>query len=543
VVTLAELRACGPAAQSIAALAVDASVAPDACGLPRSVAIAAFWPLVAAAQGDVARIVASRAVTVRRADDDGVPVGLRAHLVDGAAVRVHPLVAAALADGRALHDVAVRGLWSDVAVADRAAMAPWRMPADEAPTVTAGARLGLWTLTRDGAVDDARVYASADELMAAWEHAVVAHDAVVRARVDGRRRETTAGRVWLWQALPAGLRFAVVDRAIDATALPAVIAALCAALDAEARWRMLAALDDAGSRWLARSGLSVCLDDLRPSDASDAAMTEARQRVREVCASFAEGLITDGERYSKVVDLWAGAAVRCERAHDDPRGREVLTAWRRAAVLSTARHARQLTDHYGLVASPAQQVHERPVLGSAARGFDAHDAALRATMERTDALRTAARLDDTRAVVRALSRTLARQRVTVDDCGTTRGAMVCPWTYDERDRLGVTDPPHGRWTAGRVLAEDLRWGDGALIAAAGTMLDAAALLILRDARIDAVRLRSPRGCEATGGVCARCWGLDETGAFPAVGAAVGAKALLTLWRCLARATVRTFHIC
>jgi DNA-directed RNA polymerase subunit beta' len=542
-VSLAELRASGPAAESVASLVVDADVAPDACGLPRSVALAVFWPLVVAEEGDIARIVASRAVTVRRADDDGVPVGLRAHLVDGGAVRVHPVVAAALADGRETHDVAVRGLWGDAAVSDRAAMAPWRMPVDRAPAISAGARLGLWMLTRDGAADDGRVYASDDELTAAWEGGLVAHDAAVRARIDGRRTTTTVGRVWLWRALPAGVRFATVDRAIDAATLTTVLEELCAGLDGEARWRMLAALDDAGSRWLARSGFSVGFDDLRAGDAVTAEATEARRGVGEVLASYADGLITHGERYNKVVDLWARAAARCSSAHEKPPGRDVLGAWRRAALLPTARDASRLVDGHGLVATPSQGVHERPVLGSPARGFDAHDAALLAMTERAEVIRSAARLDDARAVVRSLSGALVKQRVTVDDCGTKRGASVCPWTPEERDRLGASDPPEGRWTAGRVLAEDLRWGDGVLIAAAGTTLDAGALLLLRDARIDSVRLRSPRTCEAAGGVCARCWGLDDTGALPVVGDAVGAKALLTLRRLLGRATVTTFHIC
>lgn len=542
-VTLAELRASGPAAESVASLVVDAGVAPDACGLPRPVALVVFWPLVAAEQGDVARIVASRAVTVRRADDDGVPVGLRAQLVDGEAVRVHPAVAAALADGRETLDVAVRGLWGDAAVSDRAAMAPWRMPADRAPAISAGARLGLWTLTRDGAADDGRVYASDDELMAAWEGGLVAHDAAVRARIDGRRTTTTVGRVWLWRALPGGVRFATVDRAIDAAALTKVLDALCAGLDGEARWRMLAALDDAGSGWLARSGFSVGLDDLRAGDAATAEAAEARRGVREVLASYADGLITHGERYNKIVHLWAWAAERCSSAHREPSGRGVLGAWRRAALLPTARDASRLVDGHGLVAMPSQRAHERPVLGSPARGFDAHDAALLSMKERAEAIRAAARLDDARSVVRALSGALVSQRVTVDDCGTTRGAPVCPWTPEERDRLGASEAPEGRWTAGRVLAEDVRWGDGVLIAAAGTTLEAGALLLLRDAGIESVRLRSPRTCEAAGGVCARCWGLDDTGALPAVGDPVGAKALLALRRQLGRATVSTFHIC
>lgn len=543
VVALAELRAQGPAAESVAPLVVDADVPPDACGLPRSVAIGAFWPLVVAEEGDVARVTASRAVTVRRADEEGVPVALRAHLADGEAVRVHPTVAAVLADGRPLLDVAVRGLWSDGAVADRAAMAPWRAPAERPHALTAGARLGLWRLTREGAAGGARVFANAGELVAAWEHGVVAHDAVVHARIDDRRGATTAGRAWLWQALPPGVRFATIDRALDAAALATVVGELCAGLDDEARWQMLAALDDAGSRWLARSGLSVCIDDLRSSDGAAAAMAEATERVREIEALYADGLITHLERSNKVIDTWAAMAERCIRGIGEPSDRDVLSSWQRAAVLPTARRAMQLVDHHGLMAKPSQEVNERPALGSAARGFDPYDAALIAIAGRATAVRAAARLDDTRDLVGRLSPAFLKLRVTVEDCGTTRGAAVCPWTREGRDLFKMNGPPDARWTAGRVLAEDVRWGDGALIAAAGTMLDEGALLLLGDARVESVRLRSPRTCEAKGGVCARCWGLDETGAFPVEGEAVGAKALLALWRSLARTTTATFHIC
>ncbi len=537
VVTLAELRASGPAVESIASLVVDSAIAPDACGLPRSVAIAAFWPLVVAEEGDVARVVASRAVTVRRADEEGVSVGLRAQLVSGEAVRVHPMVAAVLADRRELHDVAVRGLWSDAAVADRAAMAPWRAPGDWPSKVTPGGRLGLAELTRDGAVDDARVYANDDELMAAWEQGLVAYDTLVPARIDGCRTTTTAGRVWLWRALPAGVRFAAVNWATEGTYLDPMIAGL----DAEARWRMLAALDDAGSRWLARTGLSVGMDDLRPSDTRQAAIDEVLTRVQQVTADRVSGVITDAEQYNKVVDTWAGVADRCARRFPRPGDRDLLSSWMRAEVLSRHR-ARGLVALYGLVADSSGVIRERPVLGSAASGFDAHDTALMAMSDRAEAVRALARLEDTRKLLGAISHTLRKQRVTVDDCGTTRGASVCPWSPDERNHFGWRHEPGGRWTARRLLAEDVRWGDGALIAAAGTLLDTAALLVMRDAGVEEVRVRSPRACEVTDGVCARCWGLDDSGAFPPVGEPVGAKALQTLWRRLTETPLRTFHV-
>lgn len=543
VATPDELRVGAPEGDVVAALVADTDVAPDACGLPRDVAIAVFWPLVVAARGDVARVLRARAATLRRADEDGAPVGLRTHLVAGGAVRVHPTVAVLLAGRRDSIDVAVRGLWSTGAAADRAAMAPWRAEADDrSPAIRPAAGLGLWELTRAREADRARVYASADELMMAWEQGLVAHDAVVPARVDGRRVDTTAGRVWLWRELPSGARFDAVDRAIDAVACAKVVGSLCAGLDAEARWRMLAALDDAGSRWLARSGLSVGMDDLRPDDSRDAELHAVREREREVCALYADGLITHAEQGMKIVDLWAGVADRRRRAYEDPRGRDVLASWRRAALLPMALHASRLVDCYGLVASPSDETLERPVLGSPAGGFDAHDAVMMAGMERAKAVRAAARLDDARMVTRALSRSLATLRVTIDDCGTGRGVAVCPWSPDERDRMGVNAPPEGRWTKGRVLAEDLRWGDGTLIAAAGSMLDATALRALHDAQVDRVRVRSPRTCEAPAGVCAQCWGAGE-GAFPTVGDAVGAKVLLTLRRLLPQAGVRTFHIC
>lgn len=528
----------------VAPVVSDEHIDPDACGLPLGVAVRAFAPLVALllsrgrppyapalVRAAAERALAGRHVLLRRAGRDGLPLALRPLLLPAAqegAVRLHPRVATLCADGAAMDAVVVRGLYGRQANAEAGRLAPWHVqslhPAPPLETrLDPRARVGLLLLTTAGA-ERPGAFASCDELLAAWEHGAVPHDALVIVRVGGQRRATTAGRALLWRELSCRVPFESVDRALCEAAAWRLAGELARDPSARARWAACAELERIGLAWASRTGCSLGMADLRPETPPlDAACAADLARL---AACHAEGEITDGERYNRLVDTWA---LELERrglrfGSGPPQGALGLLLLTR--VLPRPADARALIDSVGLIARRDGSLPERPVLGAPARGLDPHDMMLLATARRGAALHRFARGQQVRSVLLSAVRRLRGLRVITKDCGAPGPVRITALIHEGVVLRTVADRARGR-----VLAADALDEQGAPVLPAGTLLGAAACALLRSRQVPAVRVRSPRTCAAAGGVCALCYGADHQGddeTLAPVGAAVGLRGALTL---------------
>lgn len=552
-------------------MVADDDIDADAVGLPDTVALRAFAPLVGALLAHLAappyapalveaaltRALLGRRVLVRRAGRDGLPVALRPLLVPTGAVRLHPRVAALCADGAAMDAVVVRGLYSAAANAEARRLQPARVhalhpPEPPALRLDAQARLGLLLLTRARAAgpstDSVAVaieplrtgpapprFASEEALGYALSVDAIAHDAPVTLRIAGARRVTTAGRVRLWRELGARVPFACVDQELDEAAAWRLVEALAGADGAPAaRWAACIAVERVGRAFAARSGFSLCLEDLRATtarldDACAAALLTSRRR-------YLDGEITDGERYNTAVDLCAQEHARREDDPAPPR-RDALDLLRRSVVIPRARDLCALRDTLGRALRRDGSLFERPVVGAPGRGLDAHDLALRAAWLRGVRLNDLAGAHALRRLVLRRVRELRDLRVVTEDCGAGPVRM----TALELD--GVVLQPLADRAAGRWLAADAVDERGVTVLAAGTLLGAAARAVLRARPVAAVQVRSPRGCTASGGLCARCYGAEDDEPV-AVGARVGLRAVLAFALAARRLPAGdTHHIC
>lgn len=521
----------------VAAVVGDDHTAADACGLPLSVALWCFGPLVGAllnrwtppyppvlVRAAVEHVCADRHVLVRRAGQDGLAVALRPHLCPGGAVRLHPRVATLCADGAAMDAVVVRGLFSAQANREAPRLAPWHVQALRAPLSPATrleprARIGLLLLTSGGPSRPAR-FAAPDELLAAWEHDVVRHDEVVQLRVDGERRLTTAGRVLLWQRLARRVPFALVDRRLSEPAAWDVVEALAEGPGLRARWDACVALEQVGLWWAGRSGFSLGMDDLRPL--TPPLWSVCGADVSQVRARYDEGEITDGERYVKLLDIYSAALARATD-HYDPERHAGAIGCCLAARLLQRNEARVLIESFGLATRQSGELMERPVLGAPARGLDGHDMAQLAMVRRQAALRRHQGAREVRRLLRTSVRRLAGVRVVAEECGAPRPVLMTELCCE-----GVLLRTAAQRARGRVLAADVPDGQGGTLLRAGALLREEACRALERHGVRALWVRSPRTCARADGVCARCYGADGDGTLVSIGAAVGLRGALTL---------------
>lgn len=252
-----------------------------------------------------------------------------------------------------------------------------------------------------------------------------------------------------------------------------------------------------------RSGLSLSIDDLVPAPSKAALVAEARAQVAAVTDQYWEGMITDDERYNKIVDLWAFAAERIAQELTQVRGDSVaLRAMVESGAAGSAQNVRQMAGMRGLFAWPSGEIIPEPVEHNLREGVTPHEF-MRVVFGARSGLVTANDRDARRAALhRGLGRALETQRAVIEDCGATRGLALrprCEYAEDARSFAARL--------VGRTLAEDVTHPDtGAALAARGAVIDATLAEVLVGAELDAVTVRSPVACRARGGVCRVCLG-------------------------------------
>lgn len=272
----------------------------------------------------------------------------------------------------------------------------------------------------------------------------------------------------------------------------------------------------------AGSGDSLCLDDLRAPAEKPAMIAETLVRCAEVRLQYDEGLITDGERYNKVVDLWSDVTWRVRNAAKKAH-REVavpLDAWCERGATEDRRDA--LRGMVGLVAKPSGEIIEMPVLQSVGEGLSPYSFFVRARSDRHMRMDDVARALATRAVSATLSWALDRRRVTTEDCGTDDGHPV-----RAVGAQGVEWITLARRIAGRTLARDVI-SHGEVIARSGAVIDVQVGAAITAAEVSEVHVRWVLGCRAARGVCARCLGRGWLLQEPPVGARIGTRAARAL---------------
>jgi DNA-directed RNA polymerase subunit beta' len=503
-------------------------------------------------------IMLNRAPTLHR-------LGIQAFepmLIDGKSIQLHPLVCAAFnadfdGDQMAVHVP----LSVEAQIEARVLMMSTNnilSPATGRPIIgpSQDIVLGCYYMTRErtGVRGEGMRFASPDEVRIAFDSKAVALHARVQVRMEGELLESTVGRILLQEIIPAQIPFSYINKVMDKKALGELIDQAYRRLGNKATVILADRLRSLGYQYATRAGVSISIGDMEiPSD-KERFIEEANGQVREIEQQYQEGLITDGERYNKVIDLWANATERVSAQMLERLGKDVIVEngvekqvpsfnpiymMADSGARGSAQQMRQLAGMRGLMAKPSGEIIETPITSNFREGLSVLQYFISTHGARKGLADTALKTANSGYLTRRLVDVSQDVIIRDTDCGAKEGIEMGPLVEG-----GAIIEPIGERILGRVTLEDVRdpLTDEVLIPA-NTEIDEEKVRIVEDAGIEKVQIRSVLTCETRHGVCAMCYGRDlARGELVNMGEAVGVIAAQSIGEPGTQLTMRTFHI-
>ena len=409
------------------------------------------------------------------------------------------------------------------------------------------------------------VYASPNEVRMAYDGGAVDLHAGVRVRVtdrddDGNERtrvvHTTVGRVLISEVLPKEIPFDYVNKVMNKKALSALID-VCYRKHRNKETVLLAdRLRSLGFEYATRAGVSICMDDMVIPDKKKELIDAAQEELQRVVDQYQEGLITDGERYNKVVDIWAGVADRVTEEMMEVIGKEIMTDPETGKQLEessfnpvyimadsgargSTQQMRQLAAMRGLMAKPSGEIIETPITANFREGLTVLQYFVSTHGARKGLADTALKTANSGYLTRRLVDVAQDAVVSEYDCGTLDGIRVA-----KLEEAGEVIQPLGDRILGRVVLEDVVDPlTGEVLVESNSELDEALVRKIEDAGIEEVVIRSVLTCQTRRGVCAMCYGRDLARGYRVnIGEAIGIIAAQSIGEPGTQLTMRTFHI-
>jgi DNA-directed RNA polymerase subunit beta' len=496
-------------------------------------------------------------------------------LIEGKAIQLHPLVCTAFnadfdGDQMAVHVP----LSLEAQVEARTLMLASNnvlSPANGAPIIVPSQDvvLGLYYATRENAAaqGSGMMFADIAEVARAVDLRLTDLHARVFVRIreyeaDGEgwrekltRYSTTAGRALLSEILPKGLPFKVIDKPLKKKEISKLIDESFRRCGLKETVVFADKLMQAGFRLATRGGISICIDDMLVPPQKQGIIEAAEAEVKEIEKQYTSGLVTVGERYNKVVDIWGRAGDQVAKAmmdqlqHQkvrDSSGKEItqdsfnsIYMMADSGARGSAAQIRQLAGMRGLMAKPDGSIIETPITTNFREGLNVLQYFISTHGARKGLADTALKTANSGYLTRRLVDVTQDLVVIVDDCGTANGfAMKALVEGGE-----VVEPLRER-ILGRVVAADVINPDSQdVLYAAGTMLDEDAVDTIEKLGVDEVFVRTPLTCETRYGLCAKCYGRDlGRGSLVNSGEAVGVIAAQSIGEPGTQLTMRTFHV-
>ena len=495
-------------------------------------------------------------------------------LIEGKAIQLHPLVCSAFnadfdGDQMAVHVP----LSLEAQLEARTLMMATNnvlSPANGDPIIVPSQDivLGLYYMTRDAinAKGEGMVFADPAEAQRAYETGNAALHAKVKVRIadsikdeDGelirrtRLIDTTVGRALLTNIMPEGLPFENFNVVLKKKAISKLINEAYRRVGLKAAVIFADQLMYTGYRYATRAGVSFCSDDMMIPEKKADLLAEAEEAVLEIQNQFASGLVTQGERYNKVVDIWASTNEKVAKAMMEKIGKqEVVDAEGKivyqesfnsiymmadSGARGSAAQIRQLAGMRGLMAKPDGSIIETPITSNFREGLNVLQYFISTHGARKGLADTALKTANSGYLTRRLVDVAQDMVVTIEDCGTEQGILMRPIIEG-----GDVVEPLAERVLGRVVAQDVKKGDDVLIPA-GTFLDESWVKEIDALGVDEILVRSAITCETRYGVCAKCYGRDlARGHIVSKGEAVGVIAAQSIGEPGTQLTMRTFHI-
>src|SRR5437763_1445357 len=496
-------------------------------------------------------------------------------LIEGKAIQLHPLVCTAFnadfdGDQMAVHVP----LSLEAQMEARTLMLASNnvlLPSNGEPCIVPSQDivLGLYYATREkvNAKGEGMFFADIAEVSRAYESRQVELHAKITVRLkqveqkDGerveklQRFETTVGRALLSEILPANLSFEVINRPLKKKEISRIINASFRRCGLRETVIFADKLMQAGYSLATRGGISFAADDMLVPAEKHTIIAEAESQVKEIEAQYTSGLVTQGERYNKVVDIWGRAGDDIAKAMmsqlgttqvEDRNGNMVaqesfnsIYMMADSGARGSAAQIRQLAGMRGLMAKPDGSIIETPITANFREGLNVLQYFISTHGARKGLADTALKTANSGYLTRRLVDVAQDLVVTEVDCGTSNGLAMSPLVEG-----GDVVEALGERVLGRVMSEDIvKPGGEEVLIAVGTLLDEPLVRLLETEGVDQIKVRSPITCQTRYGVCSRCYGRDLARGRPiSIGEAVGVIAAQSIGEPGTQLTMRTFHI-
>jgi DNA-directed RNA polymerase subunit beta' len=553
------------------------------CGLPKDMALELFKPFVIRklVERGIAKTVKSAKKLVDRRDTsvwdileeiiEDHPVllnraptlhrlgiqGFQPILIEGKAIQIHPLVCAAFnadfdGDQMAVHvplsyyaQVETRLLMlSSHNILSPANGRPLAIPSQDVV-------LGIYYLTKakNGDLGEGTSFANPGEVNIAWSDGKVGLHARIKVRIDGKLLETTVGRVILNRVVPREIGF--VNELLTKKRMEELVSQVHKQLGNYRTALFLDEIKEVGFQFAMRAGITVGIEDVIIPEEKQSYLDNAFKKTQTIQSQYEKGVITDGERYNKIIDIWTHttsdvAEKMFQRLRNDRQGFNPIFMMADSGARGSKEQIRQLAGMRGLMAKPQKkmtgqmgEIIENPITANFREGLSVLEYFISTHGARKGLADTALKTADAGYLTRRLVDVAQDVIISIDDCGTILGLRI----GDLKEGEEVIEPLRDR-ILGRVAAEDVYDPDsGNIIVESGELIEDDVADKIADAGIETVYIRSVLTCEAEHGVCAKCYGRNlATGKKIDLGEAVGVMAAQSIGEPGTQLTLRTFHI-
>ena len=485
-------------------------------------------------------------------------------LVEGKAIHLHPLVCAAFnadfdGDQMAVHVP----LSIEAQVEARVLMMATNnilSPASGKPIIVPSQDivLGLYYMTREMPYvkGEDKIFSDPDEVKFAYDNGHVSLHARIKARINNKIETTTVGRVILYEIIPEEIPFDLINTVMSKKEITNLIDYAFRVCGPKKTVILADKLKSMGYEYSTKSGMSICISDMEVPAEKNKIIKVATKTVEEIENSYKEGLITNGERYNKVVDTWANATDEIGGVMMNKLGtQEYSDANKKKKMLGKSFNSiyimadsgsrgsetqiRQLAGMRGLMAKPSGEIIETPITANFREGLTVLQYFISTHGARKGLADTALKTANSGYLTRRLVDVSQDNIITEEDCGAMDGIVVSTLVES-----GETIEPIEERILGRVALEDIIDPfTGELIVKANEEIQESHSGKIGNAHIESVKIRSVLTCKAKTGVCVKCYGRDlARGHLVNIGEAIGVMAAQSIGEPGTQLTMRTFHV-
>ena len=496
-------------------------------------------------------------------------------LIEGKAIQLHPLVCAAFnadfdGDQMAVHVP----LSLEAQVETRVLMLSSNnilSPSNGSPIIVPSQDivLGIYYMSREkpNAMGEGMIFSDVEEIHRAYQQKIIDLQAKIKVRIEVKESEdddlpasptivsTTVGRAVLAEILPKNIPFKYINKDLDKRAISELFDASYRLAGLKATVLLADQIMYTGFKYSTIAGVSIGVNDMVIPKQKSKMVLGAEKEVKDIEKQYNSGLLTAGERYNKVVDIWSHTNDQVSQAMMRELGTETskissgksiehksfnsIYMMADSGARGSAAQIRQLSGMRGLMAKPDGSIIETPITANFREGLDVMQYFISTHGARKGLADTALKTANSGYLTRRLVDVSQDLVVIEEDCGTTSGILMKPLI----DGGDIVEPLKER-VLGRTLLKDLTVKNSTdVILPAGTLLDEKNVSLLEKNAIDEVWVRSAITCETRHGICAKCYGRDlAKGRIVSAGEAVGVVAAQSIGEPGTQLTMRTFHI-